>query len=84
MAGTSAAVNNEQTAAIGAKTLGGFPSGQRGQTVNLMALPSQVRILHPPLMFVVCKPVRSLLGGGLAAVRGASLRLVARRHAKRS
>ena len=29
--------------------LGGFPSGQRGQTVNLMALPSQVRILHPPL-----------------------------------
>ena len=29
--------------------LGGFPSGQRGQTVNLMAMPSQVRILHPPL-----------------------------------
>jgi hypothetical protein len=28
---------------------GGFPSGQRGQTVNLMALPSQVRILHPPM-----------------------------------
>ena len=28
---------------------GGFPSGQRGQTVNLMALPSQVRILHPPI-----------------------------------
>ena len=28
---------------------GGFPSGQRGQTVNLMAMPSQVRILHPPL-----------------------------------
>ena len=27
---------------------GGFPSGQRGQTVNLMAQPSQVRILHPP------------------------------------
>ena len=27
---------------------GGFPSGQRGQTVNLMAKPSQVRILHPP------------------------------------
>lgn len=27
---------------------GGFPSGQRGQTVNLMAMPSQVRILHPP------------------------------------
>ena len=29
---------------------GGFPSGQRGQTVNLMAMPSQVRILHPPLV----------------------------------
>ena len=27
----------------------GFPSGQRGQTVNLVALPSQVRILYPPL-----------------------------------
>ena len=30
---------------------GGFPSGQRGQTVNLMATPSQVRILFPPLVF---------------------------------
>ena len=30
-------------------TLGGFPSGQRGQTVNLMAMPSKVQILHPPL-----------------------------------
>jgi hypothetical protein len=28
---------------------GSYPSGQRGQTVNLMALPSQVRILHSPL-----------------------------------
>ena len=25
-----------------------FPSGQRGLTVNQMAQPSQVRILHPP------------------------------------
>ena len=35
---------------------GGFPSGQRGQTVNLMAKPSQVRILfphHPPSS---CRP----------------------------
>ena len=31
-----------------AQSTGGFPSGQRGQTVNLMALPSQVRILFPP------------------------------------
>ena len=28
--------------------VGEFPSGQRGQTVNLMVLPSQVRILLPP------------------------------------
>ena len=26
----------------------GFPSGQRGQTVNLLATPSKVRILLPP------------------------------------
>ena len=30
------------------ETPGGFPSGQRGQTVNLMATPSQVRILLSP------------------------------------
>ena len=28
--------------------MGEFPSGQRGQTVNLVAQPSQVRILLPP------------------------------------
>ena len=28
---------------------GGFPSGQRGQTVNLLATPSKVRILLHPL-----------------------------------
>ncbi len=28
---------------------GGYRSGQTGQTVNLLAQPSQVRILHPPL-----------------------------------
>ena len=28
--------------------LDGFPSGQRGQTVNLLAPPSKVRILLPP------------------------------------
>ena len=26
----------------------GYPSGQRGQTVNLLAMPSEVRILPPP------------------------------------
>ena len=28
--------------------MGRFPSGQRGQTVNLLALPSKVRILLSP------------------------------------
>src|SRR5580704_12892981 len=32
----------------GGSIRGGYPSGQRGQTVNLVAMPSQVRILlHP-------------------------------------
>ena len=26
----------------------GYSSGQRGQTVNLLAMPSEVRILPPP------------------------------------
>ena len=29
---------------------GEYPSGQRGQTVNLVAQPSQVRILLPPII----------------------------------
>ena len=29
----------------------GFPSGQRGQTVNLLATPSKVRILLHPLLY---------------------------------
>ena len=32
----------------GDRFLEGFPSGQRGQTVNLLAQPSEVRILPPP------------------------------------
>ena len=31
-------------------SMDGFPSGQRGQTVNLLATPSKVRILLHPLM----------------------------------
>ena len=31
-----------------ADNLGDFPSGQRGQTVNLLSLTSVVRIHHPP------------------------------------
>ena len=32
----------------GLMSVEGYPSGQRGQTVNLLALPSEVRILPPP------------------------------------
>ena len=43
----------------------GFPSGQRGQTVNLLATPSKVRILPHPLVakcesFAKTKTVRIL------------------------
>lgn len=34
------------------EVLEGFPSGQRGQTVNLLAQPSEVRILPPPPLFL--------------------------------
>ena len=35
--------------------MGDFPSGQRGQTVNLLAMPSVVRIHHPPPKTVLRK-----------------------------
>src|SRR5690606_40101102 len=35
--------------------LEGYPSGQRDQTVNLTAPPSQVRILPPPPLFCGCR-----------------------------
>ena len=37
--------------------MGGFPSGQRGQTVNLLQIASVVRIHLRPLSFV-CQPLR--------------------------
>ena len=38
----------EQSRRLKPARTGGYPSGQRGQTVNLVAMPSQVRILlHP-------------------------------------
>ena len=70
-----------------AVTTGGFPSGQRGQTVNLMATPSQVRILFlppprpaPALARLVCcdshaisRPCRTLgPGARCAGARGRS------------
>ncbi len=36
----------------------GFPSGQRGQTVNLLSLTSVVRIhLHPLRQYVLCRVI---------------------------
>lgn len=49
----------EHSATTGAE---GYRSGQTGQTVNLMALPSQVRILHSPSSFINSG---WLSGGGL-------------------
>ena len=40
--------NNGKTQDNGWFRSEGFPSGQRGQTVNLLAQPSKVRILPPP------------------------------------
>ncbi len=40
----------------------GFPSGQRGQTVNLLASPSKVRILLHPLNLPRGGAVRKLVG----------------------
>ncbi len=40
---------------------GGYQSGQMGQTVNLLAMPSVVRIHHHPLqkrgLQTICKPL---------------------------
>ena len=48
-AGPRMRTRSRERAGSGTVHQGGFPSGQRGQTVNLMAAPSKVRILHPPL-----------------------------------
>ena len=45
--------------------MGEFPSGQRGQTVNLLAMPSVVRIHFPPFFFFIItrgRAVRKLVG----------------------
>ena len=41
--------NKSSTFAIAFKSKGGYQSGQMGQTVNLLAMPSVVRIHHHPL-----------------------------------
>ena len=38
--------------------MGDFPSGQRGQTVNLLAMPSVVRIHHPPPKHLISSGIR--------------------------
>ena len=38
---------------IGLDNMDGFPSGQRGQTVNLLATLSKVRILPHPLSIMI-------------------------------
>ena len=38
--------------------MGDFPSGQRGQTVNLLAMPSVVRIHHPPPKHLISSEIR--------------------------
>ena len=40
--------SNPSTSSNFIQDMGDFPSGQRGQTVNLLAMPSVVRIHHPP------------------------------------
>ena len=47
----SISIRRRRLLPVSPSTEGGFPSGQRGQTVNLMATPSQVRILSPPPSF---------------------------------
>ena len=43
------------------KNMGDFPSGQRGQTVNLLATPSVVRIHHRPLNADVAQLAEQLI-----------------------
>ena len=45
--------------------MGEFPSGQRGQTVNLLAMPSMVRIHLPPPKIPITR-----LGGRYFSLRG--------------
>ena len=48
------------------EALVGYPSGQRGQTVNLLAMPSMVRIHHlPPLQFRPIESISSQMFAGM-------------------
>ena len=48
--------------------MAGFPSGQRGQTVNLLAQPSKVRILLPPPLLIT-KPPKDPITQGIYNLR---------------
>ncbi len=50
----------------------GFPSGQRGQTVNLLAQPSKVRILlPPPFLFTLIGQIKFSRGHRIVAITSA-------------
>ena len=44
--------------------MGDFPSGQRGQTVNLLSTTSLVRIQHPPPQTTQCESIGFFVCGG--------------------
>ena len=44
--------------------MGDFPSGQRGQTVNLLSTTSLVRIQHPPPQTTQCESIEFFVCGG--------------------
>ena len=46
--GSSPSTSSTEYTKPGKLNMGEFPSGQRGQTVNLLAMPSVVRIHLPP------------------------------------
>src|SRR6185369_12653199 len=46
---STASAGSQPSRGYNGRPLGVFPSGQRGRAVNPLALPSEVRILPPPL-----------------------------------
>ncbi len=66
---------NQQVAGsspIASSRMEGFPSGQRGQTVNLLAQPSEVQILPPPPQHKASRVVGVSERGGNSSVGRAS------------
>ena len=63
--------------------MGDFPSGQRGQTVNLLAMPSVVRIHHLPPSKRDTFRVSFLLGGERIALGGEPPKVVTSKQPER-